>query len=237
MNDGMMSYEDVLDQLGESQRAARLVLPCGENGSYYPTTINVLGLEPSAKAGTPGLRLLLPVTHGPFKGEVVPEMDSTIWLTPGKPTAKRPGAMMGMLNHMTHQVTGQRPDVSAFQAHGFVFPQGCNIGLEFANQFAGLDSDTKVAFMRTYCRVEAWNGKAAVLYLTAEEEERQDASGEPMKDEAGNVITVWKNQIRNIFSVNHERYGLAYYEQVEAAKQEAWRRLQMEASAATGPQE
>lgn len=213
-----LSHDQVLDALGEQQRGARVdPLPT----SYYPSKLSVLSLAPSKSAGTPGLVLLVPVIDGPYKGEEMPQMDSTLWLTPGRPTAKRPGSQAGLLNHMTHQVTGKRPDTSAFAVHGFVFTSREHAPREFTEQFAGLDSGAKCEFMRQYCRTAEWEGKTVIVCVEKQDpEQMQDALGEPRIDEAGEPMMIVRNRIANIYSVNHDRYGMAYCKNVAFAKQQ-----------------
>lgn len=229
---GALSHDQVLDAMGETQRGVRVEpLPT----SYYPTKIAVLGLKPSAQAGTPGFELLLPVTDGPYRGEEVPQFDSTLWLTPGKPDSKRPGSQAGLLNHMTHQVTGKRPDTSAWQQFGFMFTSAEHVNREFAEQFAGLDPDAKCAFMAQYCRTAEWDGKPVIMCVERQEPEAmRNALGEERLNDLGEPIMIVRNRVTNFYVLGHDRYGLAYCKNVAFPKQEQLRAAELAALTGAG---
>ena len=221
MTDAELAGNDFGEEAGSGQ--TRIVLPSG----FYPVTVNVESLEPSKKAGTPGLALLVTVNEGPFKGESLNKYDSTVWLTPGRPasdTGRKPTArtMFGMLAHMCRAVTGNGPDYTGMAALGYVRSNGDAISVAegVKEWFFALSPEERVGAVKQIFRTDAWEGQNAVASVTWITEERLTAEGTPFLNEQGEQVFRDKNQIKNFYATDDEANGLAQVRKREFPKQE-----------------
>lgn len=210
---------DLLEGLGENAGAGPSEpLP----KSMYPVKLSLVETMSSARAGTPGFKLGIVVTDGPFKGHEVNEYDSTIWMTPG--AAEKGGGYIGKINHMIRAVTGEPADTTACEDHGFSFAgkDGKALQQEFATQFAGLSKDAKLKFMEKYGRSKKWDGAEVVAAIDLTWEERVDAEGNTMVDETtGEPLKRARNSVSNFYAMNDPKHGIAKVRATAFAQQEA----------------
>lgn len=216
----MTSYEDGYGD--EQARDTGVVLPAP---SDYPVALAVGGVEASKKAGTPGVDLTVTVVDGAFKGATMRNFDSIVYLTPG-----RKGNNIGWVNHVTHQITGERPDYAAFERYGCP-PPGADKAANataLAAWFAGLSPDKRVAFVKEYARTAKWDGATCMVSLDIEQEARVDDAGNPVLDPAtGNQIIDQRNRIVNFWSNEDSKHGYAAWAKtLKAQQQEVFEAMQ-----------
>ena len=221
--DAELAGIDFGEDAGTGQQ--RIVLPSG----FYPVDISVNELTPSKRAGTPGLALEVTVNEGPFKNVTLNKFDSTIWLTPGKPTSQKADGskpnkrtMLPMLAHICRAVTGKKANYNAMGRFGYVEANGDGIAVaEGAKEwFFALTEDERISVMSEVFHTAQFEGKSAVASITWTSEPQLTAEGAPRLDEQGQPMYRDKNQIKNFFSVNDEAHGLAQVRKREFPKQE-----------------
>ncbi len=209
-------HETIDAAFGEdsSTGQGRVVLPA----SLYPVTLAIGSLEGSKNTGTPGLSLECTINEGAFKDTVVHARDTTIWLTPGKPTGAAGTRYLGKLRHMVKQVTGKNPNSAALTEYGFQFNGSSDdMALQMKEQFLALD-EQRCEFARMYFRTDEWDRKKVMVTLTCEEEEAKDDNGNPKCDEHDQPIIYHRNSIGNIYATTDVKHGATIWRKMFAAK-------------------